>query len=115
VEDGLHATRTLPEHRKKRRVPAEDAPPLKEEGPLRAAAPELSAMVDVLKRHHGGRAVRAIRKLHRMFVEFPTEPLVVGVRRALEFGLVDLDRLERVVLRQISGDFFRQPQEADDG
>jgi hypothetical protein len=72
-------------------------------------------MVDVLKRHHGGRAVRAIRKLHRMFVEFPTEPLVVGVRRALEFGLVDLDRLERVVLRQISGDFFRQPQEADDG
>jgi len=115
VEDGLHATRTLPEHRKKRRLPADSAPPIAEEGPLRAAAPELSAFVDALKRHHGGRAVRAIRRLHRMFLEFPTEPLVIGVRRALEFGLLDLDRVERVVLRQISGDFFRQPQEGDDG
>jgi transposase len=115
VEDGLHAARTLPEHRKKRRSPAGSAPPIAEEGPLRAAAPELSALVDALKRHHGGRAVRAIRKLHRMFTEFPTEALVAGVRRALEYGLVDLDRVEKLVLRQISGNFFRQPQEADDG
>ncbi len=115
VDDGQHACRTLPEHRKKRRGPAGSAPPLKEEGPLRAGAPELAALVDAFKRHHGGRAVRPIRKLYRMFLEYPPGPLIEGVRRALEYGLLDPERIERIVLRQIAGDFFRQPLEDQDG
>lgn len=115
LEDGLHASRTLPEHRKKRRPPGASAAPIAEEGPLRATSPELSALIDALRRRHGGRAVRPIRRLHTMFVTYPTEPLVEGVRQALEYGLLDLDRIERIVLRRISGDFFRQPLEDQDG
>lgn len=115
LEDGQQTTSTHPEHTKRRRAPAGHAAPIAEEGPLRAAAPELGALVDALKKHHGGRAVRPIRRLHAMFVEYPTEPLVDGVRQALEYGLFDLERIERIVLRRIAGDFFRQPTEPRDG
>jgi hypothetical protein len=112
VEDGQHATRTLPEHAKKRRPPGSAAPPIAEEGPLRAAAPELATLIDAIKKRQGGRAVRPIRRLHAMFLEYPTEPLIAGVRQALEYGLIDP---ERIVLRQISGDFFRRPRGDSDG
>lgn len=113
LEDGLHLSRTLPEHAKRRRSSGGSAP-LQEEAPLRAAAPELGELVDALKRHHGGRAVRPIRKLYKLFLAYPTESLVVGVRGALEYGLLDLDRIERIVLRKIARDFFRQPPKEDD-
>jgi len=113
LEDGQHASRTLPEHAKRRRSRGQDAPPIQEEAPLRAAAPELAELIDALKRHHGGRAVRQIRKLYKMYLAYPTESLVVGVRSALEYRLLDLDRIERIVLRKISGDFFRQPSRGD--
>ena len=115
-EDGAHQSRTLPEHSKKRGPPVAHRPPLPDESALRAAAPELAVLVDRLRAHHGGRAVRPIRRLHKMFLDYPTETLVAGVRTALEYGLLDLDRLERIVLQRISGDFFRQPTEGgDDG
>ncbi len=116
VEDGNHASRLLPEHKKKRREPADKLPPIPQETALRAAAPELGALVDLLRAHHGGRAVRPIRRLYAMFVEYPTEPLVASVGHALEYGLLDLERIERIVLRRIRGDFFRQhTREGDDG
>jgi len=113
VEDGQQATRTLPEHKKKHR-PRVERQPIAEEGPLRAAAPELSALVDLLRKQHGGRAVRAIRRLYTMFVDYPTEPLVAAVRLALEYGLSDLERIEQITLRRIAGDFFRLPNPEED-
>jgi transposase len=112
--DGRGQRRTDPAHREGwRRATRKEPTP--EESALRAASPELAALVDRLKAHHGGRAVRMVRRLHRMFVEYPTEPLVTGVRAALEYGLLDLERIERVVLRQIERDFFRRPEEDRDG
>ena len=116
LDDGQHGTSTLPEHAKKgRHRPANARPPIAEEGPLRAAAPELGALVDVLRQRHGGRAVRPIRRLHTMFVDYPTEVLVGAVRHALEFGLFDLERIEGLVLKRISGDYFRQHRGQSDG
>jgi len=98
---------TLPEHRGRRKVAP--PPPLPEERSLRAAAPELAAMADALRKRHGGRAAKAVRRLHRIYVEYPTEAVVDAVGRALEFGLLDLHRIERMVLRLIAGEFFRLP------
>jgi predicted transcriptional regulator len=114
IEDGAKQSRTLPEHKKKRHPHGAKAPPIPEEGTLRAAAPEFGVLVDRLRVEHGGRAVRPIRRLYRMFVDYPTESLVAGVRSALEYGLLDLERIEGIVLRRIAGDFFRQPTEEDD-
>lgn len=103
---------TLPEHRGRRKVPP--PPPLPQEEVLRAAAPELSVLVDALRKKHGGRAAKAVRRLHRIYLDYPTEVVVVAVRRALEFGLLDLQRIERMVLRQAAGDFFRLPTTEED-
>lgn len=97
-----------PSHRGQRR-PRSQQPPLPEERVLRAASPELAALVDALRRYHGGRAAKTVRRLHRIYLEYPTEPVVTAVARALEFGLVDLSRIERMVLQQVAGDFFRLP------
>jgi hypothetical protein len=35
------------------------------------------------------------------------------VKVALEYGLMDLKRLENMVLRRIAGDFFHLPQPAE--
>ncbi len=103
---------TLPEHRGRRKVPP--PPPLPQEAVLRAAAPELGVLVDALRQKHGGRAAEAVRRLHRIYLDYPTEVVVVAVGRALEFGLLDLHRIERMVLRQVAGDFFRLPTPEDD-
>lgn len=111
--DGRNQRRTEPAHREGWRYKTR-VEPLAEEGVLRAASPELGQLVDRLKAHHGGRAARLVRRLHRMFIEYPTEPFLAGVRTALEYGLLDLGRLERVVLRQLGREYFRVPEE-DDG
>jgi transposase len=115
IERGLTQRATLPEHhdpaRWKRRAP----PPFPEEGVLRAAAPELSRLVDELKRHHGGRAVRRMRQLYRIFIDYPIEAITPAVATALEYGLVDLVRIEMMVLHHLAGDFFRLPPHTEPG
>ena len=105
---------TLPEHQdgarwKRRRR----AVPLPEEGALRAAAAELSHLVDQLKRHHGGHAARSMRQLYRIFVDYPLEAILPAVSTALEYGLLDLVRIEQMILRHLAGTYFRLPPGSD--
>jgi hypothetical protein len=105
---------TLPEHRQPRPRRDVPPPPLPQEGVLRQAAPELAALVDALRKRHGGRAVRGVRQLFRLYVDYPLPALTAAVRIALKYSLTDLHRIERIVLRQIAGDFFRLPTGRDD-
>jgi len=111
--------KTLPEHRRQGRKARSEGPPLREEKELRAAGPELAALVEALRKKHGGRAVRPLRRLYRMFLDYPDEPLRQAVARSLEYGLLELDRIEKMVLRQIAGEYFRlapaEPEDGDDG
>ena len=45
----------------------------------------------------------ALRQLLR---EYPREPFLAAVREAAQYGLYDLDRLERMILRRIARDYF---------
>jgi transposase len=109
-EEGAGLRKTLPAHRHPGRGPKRGTlPPLPEETVLRAVGPELAALVEQLRKRHGGRAVRPLRRLHRLFLDYPTEPLRHAVGQALAYGLTDIDRIERMVLRTLSGDFFRLP------
>ena len=119
IETGEGRRVTLPEHRRRRRSRGPQ-PPSAEEKTLRAAAPELGELVSRLRARHGGQALRTVRRLHRFYLEYPTEHLVEAVRDALRFGLLDLARIERMTLRRVRGDFFRlpgvdDPEEDDDG
>ena len=119
-ERGLALRVTLPEHHHPERWKRRTPPPLPEESALRAAAPELARLVDEFKRRRGGRAVRAIRGLYRIFIDYPIQAIIPAVAIALEYGMVDLVRIERMILRHLAGEFFRLPappepeREADD-
>jgi transposase len=109
AEPGAHTRVTLDAHREGARWRHNFAapPPLPEEARLRAAAPDLIPLIDALHRRQGIRFTRALRHLHRLWIDYPVEPLFAAVREALEHGLADVDRIERMVLRNIAGDFFR--------
>jgi hypothetical protein len=60
--------------------------------------------------HTRGRgSVREIRALTRMLDEYPGDALHGALAEAARFGMTDLVRLERMVLRRIAGDFFPPP------
>lgn len=111
-EEGSWARATLPEHRHAGRWNRrkKNPPPLPEERVLRAGPAELGAMVDAITKRIGGRAVKPIRDLHRLYLDYPEGPLCRALRASLEYGLTDLARIEQMVLKTIAGDFFRLPQ-----
>ena len=105
AEPGADVRITDPTHRRPRgkRLPE---PPSPEECELRAAGPAFAAMLERLKR---GRARQPILRFHRLYVDYPTEALQKALVVALDFGLHDLGRIERMVLRSIAGEVFRLP------
>jgi len=115
-EEGTWSRVTLPEHRHAGRWMRrkKNPPPLPEESVLRAGPAELGAMVDAIKKRRGGRGVKPIRELHRLYLDYPEGPLCRALRAALEYGLTDITRIEQMVLKNIAGDFFRLPRDEED-
>ena len=66
-----------------------------------------------LKRHCNGSGVFGMRRLLRLVRDYPREPLVSAITTADQYGLYDLDRLERMILRQIANDYFVVPSDRD--
>ncbi len=120
-EDGAGERVTLPAHRYTNRWhrKGQAQRPLPEEGVLRAAGQEIASLIDQLKKKHRGRAARAIKRLHRFYLDYPTEALCAAAAEAARYGLYDLNRIERMVLRTVAGEFFRlettpNPEQEDD-
>jgi transposase len=104
VPDGMH----------RRGLRVRPRPPSHQEQVLRAVDPAFGKLVDALKKRDGGRALKAVRRLHRMYIDYPTSKLVQVVREVEPFGLVDLVRIEKLVLGHLRGEFFRLPQRDDE-
>lgn len=81
---------------------------------LRAVDPAVGKLVDALKKRDGGRALKAMRRLHRMYLDYPTSALLGAVREVEPFGLIDLARIEKLVLGHLRGEFFRLPRQDED-
>jgi hypothetical protein len=71
-----------------------------------AAAPELAEYVAALKQRSRKVPGVALRQLLRLVREYPREPLLSAVREAAHYGLYDLDRLERMILRHVVREYF---------
>ena len=107
VTGGTSVRVTLPEHRPRRgerktKVSPEDQQLLRMEPPL----PEYATR---LKSHNTGRGTLALRRLLTLCREYPKEAVTKAVATALEYGLFDLERLERLILRTIAKDYFVLP------
>jgi predicted transcriptional regulator len=76
--------------------------------------PEAAAYATELKKRSRGRGLLTMRRLRRLVEEYPRLPMLAALRTAEHYGLYDLERLERMVLRNIAGDFFNLPDTEDD-
>ena len=108
-EKGAWMRIVLPGHRQGRQHKSgQKAFTIPEEQVLHNVSPEMTKLVGAIKAKYG-RSVRRIQRLHRMYLEYPTEALNKAISVAIEHGLLDLERIERMVLRNIAGDFFQLP------
>ena len=111
-EDGVGKRMMLDEHKRERdrwRHRRKEHKVRPEEAAMRASSGPLGAMVDALKKQHGGRATRVLQRLHRMWLDYPQVAMDRALTRSLEHGLLDLGRIESLVLQHVAGDFFRLP------
>jgi hypothetical protein len=68
--------------------------------------PKLGDYLAAIKARCPGRRVRMLRRLLGMLRDYPRPTLLTAVDAALEYGLFDLDRLDRMVLRNVARDYF---------
>jgi hypothetical protein len=54
----------------------------------------------------------ALRRLAQMRRDYPRKPFLDAVKSAAHYGLFDLDRLERLVLRNIASEYFVAPSDS---
>jgi len=104
---------TLPEHRPER-AGARQRNIHPERTAILAAVPQLEPYVDNLERR--GRKVVALllRHLLRLLRDYPREAFLGAIEEAERYGLYDLDRVERMILRRVRREYFRLEEEQDD-
>jgi len=77
-----------------------------EEKTILEAIPEMAGYVAAVKQRSRKVPGVALRQLLRLLREYPREPLLAAVREAARYGLYDLDRLERMILRRVAREYF---------
>jgi len=113
VEDAEHRHIMLAEHRPPRGVKRPDPHP--EEAQILKLVPEIASYVAALKTNSRKLVVLALRQLLRMVREYPRDALLVAIGEAQRYGLYDLDRVERMILRRIARDYFLLNNDPEDG
>jgi hypothetical protein len=116
LADAEHQRVMLPQLRPPRgqAIPRPDPHP--EEKAILAALPEMAEYVAALKQRGRKAVTLALRQLLRLVREYPRPPLLAAVREAARYGLYDLDRLERMILRRVAREYFllEDGQQSDD-
>src|SRR5271169_5822524 len=97
---------TLTAHRPPRGEGVKRSDPHPEEKAIVEAAPETALYVAALKQKSRKVVALALRQLLRLLREYPREPFLAAVQEAARYGLYDLDRLERMILRRVARDYF---------
>ena len=106
VPEGEYQRITLAEHRPPRGQGIKRSDPHPEEQAILQTAPELADYLAALKKRGHRYLTIALRQLLRIVREYPRPPVLSAVSEAARYGLYDLDRLERMVLRRIARDYF---------
>ena len=106
IVEAEHQRLMLAEHRPPRGQRTLRPDPHPEEQAIVTVAPELADYVAGLKRCSRKAITLALRQLLLLVREYPREPLLGAVREAARYGLYDLDRLERMILRRVTRDYF---------
>ncbi|RPJ15015.1 MAG: IS21 family transposase [Deltaproteobacteria bacterium] len=82
--------------------------PSREEQHLTGHHPELDRYLGELKKRSKGRGQMQLRRLLDLKRSYPVEPFFAAIQEALHYGLFDLNRLEKMILKNTRG-FFELP------
>jgi hypothetical protein len=104
---------TLAEHKAPRGEGVKRSDPHPEEQALIDIAPEIAPYITALKQKGRKVVALALRQLLRLLREYPREPFLAAVAEAARYGLYDLDRLERMILRRVARDYFLLTEEPE--
>jgi hypothetical protein len=88
-------------------------PPAPEQTEILAIEPRLISYLKALKQCVGERRA-PLRRFLSMLRDYPREAFLAAVADAESYGLFDLDRLEKMVLRRIADDYFPLDLESSD-
>jgi transposase len=104
---------TLAEHRPPRgQVAAALRSP--EEDELAAAGAPFAEFAALLRKR-SPRWPIALRRLAQLRRDYPAGPLIAAIETASHYGLYDIDRIERVILKNIATTYFQLPEDRDEG
>jgi transposase len=67
-----------------------------------------------LKQRTQRQGIRKLRRLLELKRTYPSGPFLAAIEQALQFGMFDLGRLERLILKHVAGDFFAVNPDNDD-
>lgn len=87
--------------------------PSSEESALLGESEVLDRYVGELRKRSSGRGIQRLRRLLNLKRDYPPEAFFAAITKALEYGLYDLNRLEKLIIDHVAGDFFRLVQEDD--
>jgi transposase len=107
VIDPIGKRITIPEHRPARGQGIHRTDPRPEEKTLQQMVPEIAGYVAAVKKSGRKYITLALRQLLRLAREYPREAFLSAVADAAHYGLYDLERLERMILRRIANDYFQ--------
>jgi hypothetical protein len=88
--------------------------PAPEEIQMLQLEPRVASYLKALKQHIGDRRA-PLRRLLSMLEEYPREAFLSALAQAEHYRLLDLDRLEKMVLRQIAAEYFVLSLEPESG
>jgi transposase len=83
--------------------------PTPDERELQVAEPPLPEYARAVKQRGSNRWPAALRRLAQMRRDYPSGAFLAAIADAAHYGLYDLDRLERMVLRNIATEYFVAP------
>jgi len=106
IAEAEHQRILLAQHRPPRGQGISRTQPHPEEQAILAAVPEIADYVAAVKQRGRKMPGLALRQLLRLVREYPRQPLLAAVREAARYGLYDLDRLERMILRRVAREYF---------
>ena len=106
VAEAEHQRVLLAEHRPPRGQGQPRPDPHPEEQLILKVVPEIADYVAALKQRSPKLVALALRQLLRLVRDYPRQPLLAAVREAARYGLYDLDRVERMILRRVARDYF---------
>jgi len=97
---------TLASHRPSRGEGIKRGAPPAEHQTILQSAPELASYLTALQKHGRQSFILALRQLLRMLRDYPRHAVITAIDEAARYGLYDMDRLERMILRRVAREYF---------